>query len=194
MRVMVLAMQREIRITGSAFNVAAACAFAICGCAAPMIPSQRFQSAESLKTLSGPVPLVGHRFGMQDPSECASCEDRQRLQDYGHAAMPYVAGPFMHPGNTPTYVAQQATIKPPHSKFHPVPTRPVFETRAEYHPPEPMGVHLVPVPDQGSHSMMPQQPDVPLSYPPIPPDASSQSPGTDDHSEAGPFMLQAPSN
>jgi|GEM_PF-5623417 hypothetical protein len=193
---MVLAMRLEIRITEAAFSVAAACAFAICGCAAPMIPSQRFQSVESLKTLSGPVPLVGHRFGMQDPSECTSCEDRQRLQDYGHAAMPYVAGPFMHPGNAPAYAAHQATIKPPHSKFHPVPTRPVFETRAEYHPPEPMGVHLVPVPDHHSHSLLPRlrPPDVPLGYPPTPPDASSQSLGTGDDDEAGPFMLQAPGN
>jgi hypothetical protein len=62
--------------------------------------------------------------------------------------MPYCAGPFMHGQVEPEYATQQATIQPPHSKFHPVPTRPVFETRASYLSPHPMGVQLVPVPDQ----------------------------------------------
>ena len=189
-------MLRIDRITVSAFSVAALCAIVMSGCAAPMIPSQRLDAIESPHMLSGPVPLVGHRFGMQDPSECTSCEDRQRLQDYGHAVRPYVAGPFMHPGNGTAYAAQQATIQPPHSKFHPVPTRPVFETRAEYHPPEPMGVHLIPVPDHGSHSTMPhwQQSDSPLGYPPTPPNMNPESMRASEDDEAEPFMLQAPNN
>ncbi|HTN77587.1 MAG TPA: hypothetical protein VL096_20150 [Pirellulaceae bacterium] len=32
-------------------------------------------------------------------------------------------------------------VKPPHSRFHPVPTLPVFASRAEYRPPELLGGH-----------------------------------------------------
>lgn len=189
-------MLQGIRIKRSAFRVAAVCALVLPGCAAPLIPSQRFHEGELPHVLSGPVPLGGHRFGMQDPSECTSCEDRQRLGDYAHSAMPYVAGPFMHPSNRPADGVQQATIQPPHSKFHPVPTRPVFETRAEYHPPQPMGVQLLPVPEYGIQSTMPglHQPDLPLTYPTSPPAASSESLDTSEHDEADSFILQPPSN
>lgn len=168
---------------------------AMSGCAVPVIPSQRLHEGEFPTMLSGPVALGGHRFGMQDPSECTSCEDRQRLQDYAHSAMPYVAGPFMHPSNRPAYGVEEATIQPPHSKFHPVPTRPVFENRAEYHPPQPMGVQLVPVPERGFRSMMPglHQPDLPLNST-SPPAASSESMGTSEHNEADSFILRPPSN
>ncbi|MBI2477627.1 MAG: hypothetical protein HYV60_02955 [Planctomycetia bacterium] len=160
-------MFQEIKITGSAYSIVAICAIAMSGCAAPMVPSQRL-----------------------------SCEDRQRLQDYGRAAMPYVAGPFMHSRNERAYVAQQATIQPPHSKFHPVPTRPVFENRAEYYPPQPMGVHLVPVPDNGWHSTVPRfhQPQPPLSNPPSRPAMSPESMDMRAYDESGPFMLQPPGN
>ncbi|MGE3779058.1 MAG: hypothetical protein AB7F89_17870 [Pirellulaceae bacterium] len=37
-------------------------------------------------------------------------------------------------------------IQPPLSKFHPVPTRPVFAPRPEYEPPQPLAPLLAPVP------------------------------------------------
>jgi hypothetical protein len=76
------------------------------------------------------------------PPDCNSCENRQRLRDLA----PYVAGPFVH-DSAAAYTTGQATIQPPHSKFHPVPTRPVFETSPTYSPPQPIGVQLVPVPE-----------------------------------------------
>lgn len=96
-------------------------------------------------------------------------EHRQRLRDVAHAVGPYVAGPFHRRHHDPTqYAATQATIKPPHSKFHPVPTRPVFEPRGTYSPPRPI-VDLVPVPEphlvpHGAGEMM--YPD--LGLPPLP--------------------------
>jgi hypothetical protein len=189
-------MPQKYRITRSAFDVAAICALTLSGCAAPMIPSPQLQGDELSSMMSGPVPLGGYRFGVQDSAERNSCEDRQRLQDYCHAAKPYVAGPFMHPGNEPAYEVQQATVQPPHSKFHPVPTRPVFETRPEYLPPQPMGVHLVPVPEDGSHSVLPRlhQPDLPLEFPPNPPAASSESMDASEYDEPGTRMPPPPSN
>lgn len=166
-------MSQGNRLSRSPFGIAAVCALATSGCAATMIPSQRLHEPELSKVVIGPLQIGGQRFGMQDASECTSCEDRQRLQDYAHHAMPYVAGPFMHQRAEPEYAAQQATIQPPHSKFHPVPTHPVFETRASYLPPQPIGVHLVPVPDQGIHSMPPRSHQT--DSPPDPPDATADS-------------------
>ncbi|MBC8352055.1 MAG: hypothetical protein H8E66_08695 [Planctomycetes bacterium] len=145
--------------------------------------------------MSGPVPIIGHRFGTRESAECLPCEDRQRLQDYAHRSMPYMAGPFMHNRADVDYAAQQATIQPPHSKFHPVPTRPVFETRMSYHPPQPIGVHLVPVPNQGTHSIMPQSPrshDV-LAQPPRPPLEIPET-GPRDFDDSDTFMLPPPGN
>jgi hypothetical protein len=150
-------MSPQINIRHFALPVAAFCTLAMSGCAATMIPSQRLHEPELSKVMAGPVQvggpalLGGHRFGRQDSPACTSCEDRQRLEDYAHHAMPYVAGPFMHGRVEPAHAVQQATIQPPHSKFHPVPTRPVFETRASYLPPQPMGLQLVPVPDHEPH-------------------------------------------
>jgi hypothetical protein len=48
-------------------------------------------------------------------------------------------GPLLHWGPTPEEEAlMEAELYPPHSRFHPVPTAPVFAQRAEYLPPESM--------------------------------------------------------
>lgn len=108
----------------------------VAGCAAPVIRSQRLHGGRH--TL--PAIYQGHDHAL--PHDCESCGSRQRLRDLA----PYVAGPLMHHQRQP-YAPQQATIQPPHSKFHPVPTRPVFEQRHSYSPPDPIGVQLVPVPE-----------------------------------------------
>jgi hypothetical protein len=176
-------MSEGSQIGRLSFCVAAACALAMSGCATSTVPSHKSYGPELSKAMGGSMHFGGQRFGMQDVSACAACEDRQRLQDYA----PYVAGPFMHPRGGTEYAAQQATIQPPHSKFHPVPARPVFETRASYLPPQPMGVELVPVPDQGFHSMM-------SDSPPGPPDAMSEAIDARDFDGAGAVILSPPSN
>jgi len=190
-------MLQGIRVSHTALGVAAACTIVISGCATLMVPSQRLHEPELNTGMSGPIPIGGHRFGRQDSSACTACEDRQRLQDYTHCAIPYVAGPFMHPGRDAEYVAEQATIETPHSKFHPVPTRPVFETRASYHPPQPIGVHLVPVPDQHSHPMPMtphlHEPDSHLDLPPTPPIATPESMDAIEVDDDGLFIIQPPS-
>ncbi|MDA1050604.1 MAG: hypothetical protein O3C40_09000 [Planctomycetota bacterium] len=180
----------EIRRLG--FGVAVMCAIAMSGCTAPMIPSQRFHEPELSNMMGGPIQITSHRLGMQDASECASCEDRQRVQDYA----PYVAGPFMHRRDELEYTAEQATIQPPHSKFHPVPTRPVFETRTSYQPPQPIGVHLVPVPDQESQPMLPRlyEPDSQFGLPPDPPATMTESTDPGEFDEPDTLMLPPLSN
>ncbi|MBP87960.1 MAG: hypothetical protein CMJ64_14755 [Planctomycetaceae bacterium] len=112
-----------------------ACTTLVAGCAAPIIRSQR-------------LPIEQHApHDHAGPHDCLSCEGRQRLRDVVHGALPYVAGPFLHHQPPTQYAAQPATIQSPHSKFHQVQTRPVFEPRHAYSPPRPIGVHLVPVPD-----------------------------------------------
>lgn len=112
-----------------------ACLALIAGCAAPVIRSQRL--------LVDPTDHAMHSSNQHvSPHDCHSCRGRQRLRDLA----PYVAGPFLH-GQPGPYAAEQATIQPAPAKFHPVPTRPVFATRDSYSPPEPIGVHLVPVPE-----------------------------------------------
>ena len=149
-------------------GAAAVYALAMLGCAAPVALSQRFYEP--------------------DASACTACEDRHGL----HGIEPYVAGPFMHRRGATEYMAQQATIQPPHSKFHPVPARPVFETRASYLPPQPMGVELVPVPDQEFRSTMPRshQPDSLLG----PPDTMSEAFDASELDGAGAIILSPPSN
>lgn len=45
-------------------------------------------------------------------------------------------------------IEKQQTIRPPHSRFHPLPTQPVFQPRAEYSPPRPLNMKLEPAHDQ----------------------------------------------
>ncbi len=57
-------------------------------------------------------------------------------------------GPLLSELETPSPPFEelaQATIRPLHSRFHPVPTRPVFAPREEYFPPEPEGLVMRPL-------------------------------------------------
>jgi hypothetical protein len=56
-------------------------------------------------------------------------------------------------------------LKPPHARFHPLPTQPVFAARAEYAPPEALGAVAVP------HSVATPPEELPL---PIPSPAAAQ--------------------
>jgi hypothetical protein len=67
-------------------------------------------------------------------------------------------------------LSSEGLIAPPHSRFHPVPTTPVFAQRDTYEPPQP---HLPPPPRHG-HALphvLPHRPGaVPLPLPPTPAD------------------------
>jgi hypothetical protein len=176
-------VKRSLRIVNLAFGVAVLSAIAVSGCAVQMVPSYRVHETAQTKGPSELLPLVGYRSEKQAPSECASCEGRQRLGDYMRQVRPYVAGPFGQPCNDSGagYAAQQATLQPPHSKFHPVPTRPVFETQANYSPPQPIGVQLVPVPGHSHSHMLPtiESPEAATERLPTmepPPQAASEPP------------------
>jgi len=105
----------------------------VSGCAGPLVRSQRLPHKQV------------------SPAEDHADEPRQRLRDLNQGTLPYVAGPFLRRRHhRMQYVAEQATIKPPSSKFHPVPTRPVFQPRGSYSPPRPM-VNLVPMLDPHRH-------------------------------------------
>lgn len=64
------------------------------------------------------------------PEYC--CEKRQQWQQTA-AAMQTSVAQFLQPGPPPP-------VKPPHSRFHPLPTQPVFAPRPEYKPPELLGI------------------------------------------------------
>lgn len=171
-----------------------AVAISAVGCA--QVPSHRTHDPIPAKTISGPIQVGGHRFEMHDSKECSACDERQRLEDYVEVAAPYIAGPFLHHSGETAYAAGQSTIQPPHSKFHPVPVRPVFETRASYLPPQPIGVHLVPVPDDGVHSMMNPMPqsDGTIMVMPTPNATSPERIESGVIDEDDTFLLPPPSN
>ena len=99
----------------------------------------------------------------------------------------------------------QSTIRPPHSLFHPVPTRPVFAPRPEYSPPVPLGIKVErsdgPANHADSKAAPNQQPVPPVEEPlPEPTDeghpTQSQTPDndppTDDSPPAAPQRTTAP--
>ena len=121
------------RVKIAVLRVASALALgSLVGCAAPLVPSQQLHLTR---------PIKGHvrpRHKHFNPAGTV-CTDRQRLVD----ALPYVAGPFL-----PDHAAAgDSAVLPPHSKFHPVPTQPVFAPRDDYAPPQPIGPHLIPIPE-----------------------------------------------
>ncbi len=120
----------------------AMCLVACAGCAMPIIPSHRHFEPHSQR--------LPHR--VKSPSvttDCESCGERQRLKDYARRTLPYVAGPFLHgPGVDSPDAAP--TLRPPHSKFHPVPTRPVFDASLVSFPHMDSSYELLPTPDPRS--------------------------------------------
>ncbi len=51
-----------------------------------------------------------------------------------HCRFPIWCGPLLHRGEEPGLLEEE--LRPPHARFHPVPTQPVFEPRSEYLPPQ----------------------------------------------------------
>ena len=107
------------------------------GCASPLLLSERYSAKQ---TCHEHVPGAA----------CASCQEQHGIR----RALPYVAGPFLPRYGDPALISQPATLQPPHSKFHPVPTRPVFERQPQYAPPELIGMGLVPQPDAVQNDML----------------------------------------
>ena len=152
-------------------TVAAAATLAIAGgCQAPWLVSPRFEGKPSpaLVTLpdSGPEDSPDEVVAASRPCICqeaAACRCRSARTEPRATILgrqlrcrrPILAGHKTGMGGGEPY------IEPPHSKFHPVPTAPVFGPRGEYPPPQPMvPAHRVPPlrdPSSGSdvHSVMP---------------------------------------
>jgi len=60
-----------------------------------------------------------------------ACVDGQLKLGLPHPILHAIAGPFLPRAIADPY---QATVTPPHSKFHPVPTRPVFSPVSQFGP------------------------------------------------------------
>ena len=103
----------------------------LAGCCTPMIASHRFNSH------SGGDPGI-------EPCACQNVLEHASLC----ARRPHGLLPGSDPDSKGMFPAGSTMVQPPHSKFHPVPTRPVFESRD---PSNPVGLHelnseLVPTP------------------------------------------------
>lgn len=104
-------------------------------------------------------------------------------------------GPLFHWGESSEEAAtMEAELYPPHSRFHPVPTAPVFAQRAEYMPPESMmqavperplphltpPLHPVPSHTIPSHASRGSAEPGPLFVPPADAPAEAIPPGSSD--------------
>lgn len=90
------------------------------------------------------APLCGSPEGVCTcgacPPVCSKPWPRPRLPRLPHLhGLLWCFGPLFHWGESAEDAATvEAELFPPHSRFHPVPTAPVFAQRAEYIPPEQM--------------------------------------------------------
>ncbi len=100
------------------------------GCCTPLIESRRFESP--LPYHAGPTPCACRNLFEHALLFARSPHTPLPGSDLDSRGIVPPAGPD--------------SILPPHSKFHPVPTRPVFAPRSEYPPPQPLDSRLQPVP------------------------------------------------
>ena len=164
------------RVAWLSMLVAFACAS---GCCPLFVSSRGTVPAPVLDTDDGqPVPpsaspnaTCGSPQGVCTCGACAlSCKQLPRLPRPPHPRRLFRwFGPLFHWQQASEEAAMaEAELYPPHSRFHPVPTAPVFAQRFEYAPPEPMMQtvpehrfpHLAPQPNSA-----PSQPAAPLPSP-----------------------------
>ncbi len=93
-------------------------------------------------------------------------------------------GPLFHPGRVSGGEAE-AELLPPHARFHPVPSAPVFAQRQDYAPPERMMMPLPAHPRLAPHAL-PHVPDVQ----PLAPSRDVSAPVPD--SDPNPYPTPAP--
>jgi len=98
-------------------RVALCATVAVTGCCSPLVRSQRLTDGLGFAE-SKPPPLPGAASPILFDRVLALCRP----------ALHRFAGPFTRRDTAAQY---QETIRPPHSKFHPVPTRPVFAPPTE---------------------------------------------------------------
>jgi hypothetical protein len=104
------------------FAIAAAILAAVPGCCGPMVISHRVSSPS--------IPA-----DEMTRCHCGSIFEHAFLSAKSpHRPLP--GSDLASKGVIPP--VDSDTIQPPHSKFHPVPTRPVFAPREEYPPPKPL--------------------------------------------------------
>jgi hypothetical protein len=110
----------------------------LAGCCGVILPSARWGPEPSLvgSGVDSPVkvagvsddPRTGHlACGDCGEARCGACSAFRRGGRLAHGSFAHGVGPPPEP-----------LIRPPHSRFHPVPTEPVFAGRVEYEPPRAM--------------------------------------------------------
>jgi hypothetical protein len=127
--------------------VAAACAGGCCG---PVIVSQRFQGHDC--TPGGALLCRDCEATAADAESDASVQDCPASMRRGWlTGLRFHAAGWKHNVSQWLQPGPAVPVKPPHSRFHPVPTQPVFEPRPEYGSPEPLGLQR---PETHEHSLL----------------------------------------
>ena len=137
--------------------VLAALVVAWTGCCGPYIRSQ--QSAY-LPASEGHIPHPASGCGKG--IDCAQgCYDGQLKLGLPQPILQAISGPFVPHEIVDPY---QSTMHPPHSKFHPIPTRPVFTRLRETSTPGPVRSGFMPqpcptcvIPPAGRPTLAPQE-------------------------------------
>jgi hypothetical protein len=132
------------------------CVASLAGCCGGILPSARiFPSAPPLAVatpaVAGPAAnsecLVPHAAANSEclipPAGYCGADACPPLFAWRGARLLHGFGPLFYRGDEGEQQMTEAELYPPHSRFHPVPTAPVFAPRPEYDPPEQM---MEPVP------------------------------------------------
>jgi hypothetical protein len=94
---------------------------------------------DTLGSAAGLTPPCDLEHGAGGGDPCTLCETAKPWWCWPWwpqpgFCLPWGGGPLFHRGLKADLVEEE--LRPPHSRFHPVPTQPVFEPRLEYSPPE----------------------------------------------------------
>lgn len=163
---------------------------AVSGCSPLLVTSRCMVTEPTLAGTDGeaadgapcPTAMCGSPQGVCSCGACPPvCKPSWHLPRFPRMLHPHrllwCFGPLFHWGESAQDAAMaEAELQPPHSRFHPVPTAPVFAPRPEYVPAEPMmqmvaepqlphrGPHLKSVP---TRSLVPSAAPVPAEPGPL---------------------------
>ncbi len=104
-----------------------------------------------------PVPPAGYCGADACPPLVAWCGPR----------LLHGLGPLFYRGDEGEQQMTEAELYPPHSRFHPVPTMPVFASRPEYDPPQQMLEPVPAKPHRVPHAAVPAPRPLDLSSPEV---------------------------